>query len=549
MKRIAWKFAASSAVLGAATAGFVTSWAGIAPAAAYAPERADAGDLVARAHRAAAENKLAEAVHLLEQAVSASPQDAETRLLLADAYMKSGRFRAAQTTYADVLEIDPSKTRAGLGLALMQVANGLQQQAMSQLERLEGNAAPADLGLAYAIAGAPKRAIELLEPAARSMGATPRVRQKLALAYAFGGDWERARIIAAQDVSPAELAERMGQWAALTSRSGPPQQVAAMLGVQPAADRGQPVQLALRGQAPAVIETPQPIEYAAAEPVVPAENPVVPTAPEPVEAAPMVGPAPAPVRVAFAAAEAAPAVRPQAAPTVAPPVTVTETAPVVQSAPSVPAEAEPSAPPPVAWTEAQPAAEPVAVPAPVIVPAAEAQVAEYAELEAPEWGVDENGKIELPKEEPAAREPVRVQYAAAAETLVRPDPTVMRVARRAVAPVSPVVTKAGRPTLSGARSASGQFVVQIGAFSSAANADRAWQTYGKRYGLRAEQPVTMTIDHRGRLLHRVAISGFVKRGDASQVCRTIQAQGGECFVRNNAGDAAIDWTARYSRRA
>jgi hypothetical protein len=59
----------------------------------------------------------------------------------------------------------------------------------------------------------------------------------------------------------------------------------------------------------------------------------------------------------------------------------------------------------------------------------------------------------------------------------------------------------------------------------------------------------MTIDHNGRLLHRVAISGFGKRGDAAQVCRVIRTRGGECFVRINAGDKAIDWAARYASRS
>jgi hypothetical protein len=215
--------------------------------------------------------------------------------------------------------------------------------------------------------------------------------------------------------------------------------------------------------------------------------------------------------------------------------------------------AEPAtAPPPVAWAEAQPVEIPAPVPAPAVaVDEAEAPAADYAELEAPEWGLDERGSVALPEEEePAAEQvPARVQYAAAAESLVRPDPVVMPVASRAVRSLAPVASRVLRAApLPGTRSASGKFVVQIGAFSSAANAARAWKTYETKYGLRAEQPVTMTLDHRGRLLHRVAISGFVSRKEASQVCRVIQTRGGACFVRSNAGDAAIDWAARYARR-
>jgi Flp pilus assembly protein TadD len=536
MKRIAWKFAASTAILGATTVGGVISGIGTAPASAYQAQGRgsdQAGQLYERAARAITQNKLPEAIALLEQAVVIAPRDAGYRLLLADAYMKSGRFRSAEATYQDVLTIDPSRTRAGLALALMQVANGRQQDAMAQLEQLEGNAAPVDLGLAYALAGAPQRAIDLLEPAARSVNATPRVRQNLALAYAFGGDWQRARTIAAQDVSPSDLADRMAQWASLASRSGAPDQVAALLGVNPIYDAGQPVRVALQARPPAVIAAPALVALASAEPIaVPEPEPVafevaeVSSAPEP---APVAAPAP---RVAFAAAApAAPIVIPAVAPSAAPV-----------------AQPEEAAPPPVAWAEAQPAE----IPAPVAAPQPiEAPAAEYAELEAPEWGLDESGTVALPEEEPEAeRVPVRVQYAAAAESLVRPDPVVMRVASRAVRSLAPIASRALRATpLPGTRSASGTYVVQIGAFNTAANAARAWETYEGEYGLKAEQPVTMTIDHRGRLLHRVAISGFVGRGEASQVCRVIKMRGGECFVRSNAGDAAIDWAARYSRRA
>lgn len=525
MKRLAWNFAASSVVLGATTLGCVMSGVGTTPASAFqstGPVNPRAHDLFQRAGRAISENKLADATALLEEAVLLAPRDAGYRLLLADVYMKTGRFQSAEDTYRDVVTIDPSRVRGGLGLALMQVANGKQQDAMAQLETLEGAASPADLGLAYALAGAPQRAVDLLEPAARSATATPRVRQNLALAYAFGGDWQRARTIAAQDVAPSDLADRMTQWARLAQRQGSPEQVATILGVVPVRDVGRPLQLALNVAPPAPIAAPQPVASAQAE---------VPAAAEPVAA-----PAEAQVRVAYA--EAAPAA----------PIAPVESAPVIAEA-SAPAPVEAAPPAPIAFAEAQPVADPVPVPAPAPVEVQTA-AADQAELEAPEWGLDEQGNVQLPKDEPVEeRVPVRVQYAAAAETLVRPDPVVMPATRRAMRSLGPVAARAiSRLPLPGERSASGQFVVQIGAFSSAANAERAWEHYSRRLNLSAEQPVTMTIDHNGRLLHRVAISGFAKRSDATQVCRVIRTRGGECFVRSNAGDAPIDWAARYASR-
>ena len=163
----------------------------------------------------------------MEQAVALSPRDVGYRLLLADIYLKSGRFESARATYADVLELDPSNVRGGLSFALTQIALGRPQAAIQPLEDLAGRAPAADVGLALALAGRIDRAIELLDHAARSPTATPRTRQNLALAYAMSGDWSRARTIAAQDLSPAEVAPRMQQWAAFARPGAAPTQVAA----------------------------------------------------------------------------------------------------------------------------------------------------------------------------------------------------------------------------------------------------------------------------------------------------------------------------------
>src|SRR5438132_1173379 len=80
--------------------------------------------------------------------------------------------------------------------------------------------------LAYALAGRAERAVDLLESAARSPMATPRTRQNLALAYAFAGDWNRARTIAAQDISPSDVDARMAQWAQMARPGAGPVQVA-----------------------------------------------------------------------------------------------------------------------------------------------------------------------------------------------------------------------------------------------------------------------------------------------------------------------------------
>jgi hypothetical protein len=108
--------------------------------------------------------------------------------------------------------------------------------------------------------------------------------------------------MAAQDLSPALVDQRMTEWALLAHRSASWDQVANLLGVKPAYDAGMPVQLALNRSA-----TPEPVEVAAAS-VAPEPEP----APEPaIEVAQVSAPDAAPVfelpvaetpRPAFAAA-------------------------------------------------------------------------------------------------------------------------------------------------------------------------------------------------------------------------------------------------------
>ena len=257
-----------------------------------------------QAARALREGQLPQVVELMEQAVALSPRDVGYRLLLADAYMRSGRLDSARSTYADVIELDPSNVRANLSTALLQIARGRPAAAIARLEEIAANAPAADVGLAYALAGQNGRAIEILESAARAPNATARTRQNLALAHAMAGDWRRARAIAAQDISPAELNGRMYQWAAFSRPGADQARVASLMGVTPVEDPGQPVRLAL---APAEA-APAPAESRAAfapEIPAPAEAPI-----EVAEAAPAEAPAWVPTAQSYQPAPAAEAEAP-----------------------------------------------------------------------------------------------------------------------------------------------------------------------------------------------------------------------------------------------
>jgi len=471
MTRTAFKAAASTCIVAMTMTGFSGQSDAMRrlnqPTRATSPNDRRAEALHAQGAQALQAGQLDRAREAMEQAVVLSPRDAGYRQLLADIYLKSGRFASARTTYADVIELDPSNVRAALSIALIQIAQGNPRAAIARLDDLDDRAPAADVGLAYALAGEHARAVRLLERAARAPGASARTRQNLALAYALSGDWRRAQAVAAQDLSPAEVPVRMVQWAAFARPGAGPIQVASMLGVSPAEDPGQPVRLALNGEAAPAVALAE-AAPAAPEPIVAAAQIVPDSPPEPV---------PAPIQVAEAA----------------------------------PAEA------PAFW-----------------VPTAQAY---QAPVEAP---VE---TAEAPSAPPPPAPEVQVQYAAAARSLSAPEPTLIRAA--AVTRVPAPAFHRARPQVS-IRSGAAPVVVQLGAFSNEANAERAWLQVSGRYGLSARRPLTTTIAVNGRQFHRVSVSGFASAGDAQRLCGQIRERGGNCFVRGTAGDASIRWAARYA---
>jgi Flp pilus assembly protein TadD len=295
-KSVALKFAVSALAIGTTMVACGPAGSRIASVSAKAPKsEQDAASLYAKAQDSVQKGEYAKGLGFAERAVELSPRDVGYRMILADLYLKNGRFQSAEATFADVQQLDPGNARASFSIALARIALGRPAGAVAELDRLAETASPADIGLAYALAGEVGRAIELLEPAARAPGATSRTRQNLALSYALAGDWEKARVTAAQDLSPADLGARLQQWASLAQPGGGAIQVAALLGVTPAAaDSGQPVRLALKAETATTA-------FAAAGPLPePAPETVAATAPA--------------LALAEAAPEPAPVAAPQAEP-------------------------------------------------------------------------------------------------------------------------------------------------------------------------------------------------------------------------------------------
>ena len=238
------------------------------------------------ARAALAKGDAAVAVSNAEAATLLLPQDAETRALLGRAYLASGRFRSAETALGDALTLDPSLGRIAVTRALAQIALGQDDAALESLAAAEGGAPEADIGLALALLGRGDQARERLLSAVRQPGTDARTRQNLAMAYALEGRWNDAAAIAAQDVPADKMADRLRRWAMIAQlKSDPAMQVGALLGVLPAADSGQPLELALI-TAPAAPEAPVLVADAPTVPMpLPFVAPAAPTAPNQVTVA------------------------------------------------------------------------------------------------------------------------------------------------------------------------------------------------------------------------------------------------------------------------
>lgn len=131
---------------------------------------------------------------------------------------------------------------------------------------------------------------------------------------------------------------------------------------------------------------------------------------------------------------------------------------------------------------------------------------------------------------PALRPAIAAQPAPKV-VVVTPAPAVKAppepVAKASAPPAPKLVTPAT------AKPASGGAVVQIGAVSSTALADRAWSdAVAVAPGLAAGKGKSVEkIDKNGGTLYRTAVTGFTGRDTATAFCDKLKAAGKSCFVR------------------
>ena len=200
---------------------------------------------VSDAAKARSAGKTDKAVTLAEQAALAAPNDAAAKAELGNSYLASGRFVSAQHAFDDALVLGDVSPRTALGFVLASIAVGDNRAAIETLDEWRDAMSASDVGLAYALAGNPEMGAQVLSNALRGGENTPTMRQNLAYAHALGGQWATARILAAEDVAPDQLDQRISQWASVARPEDHAARVAALLGVDVQADSGMPAQLAL----------------------------------------------------------------------------------------------------------------------------------------------------------------------------------------------------------------------------------------------------------------------------------------------------------------
>lgn len=144
-------------------------------------------------------------------------------------------------------------------------------------------------------------------------------------------------------------------------------------------------------------------------------------------------------------------------------------------------------------------------------------------------------------------EPIIVMAEPVVPALSAPAAILRKVDLPAAKPVPLVRVAPVRPK---PQPRSGNYVVQLGAFSSAARVEAAWDRYSSRtHRLSGYAPARTTFRSMGNAtFYRLSVGGFATRSDAWALCGQIKASGGQCFVRGSAGDAPMQFAARAATK-
>ena len=122
-----------------------------------------------------------------------------------------------------------------------------------------------------------------------------------------------------------------------------------------------------------------------------------------------------------------------------------------------------------------------------------------------------------------------------------PQPKPAPVAVKAPAVAKPVAAKPveAKPVVAKPAAtppaAKGNVYIQIGAFSTAALADKGWSDIAKAFPkpMAGKTKSVVPLQKDGGTLYRTAIGGFASKADADAFCASLKAAGKTCFVKAN----------------
>jgi hypothetical protein len=139
---------------------------------------------------------------------------------------------------------------------------------------------------------------------------------------------------------------------------------------------------------------------------------------------------------------------------------------------------------------------------------------------------------------PLPVKPLPVKPLAAPEVQPKPAPAAP-VAVKAPAVAKPVAAKpveakpvVAKPAVT-PPAAKGNVSIQIGAFSTAALADKGWSDIAKAFPkpMAGKTKSVVPLQKDGGTLYRTAIGGFASKADADDFCASLKAAGKTCFVK------------------
>lgn len=193
------KLAASTMVISATLTGCGPFGGGSVASSSSKPATVkDGAKYAKKAEKALSKGQVENAIVYAERSVAGVGNDPETRALLGQSYLAAGRFYSAERSFLDAMELGKNDARTVLSLSLAQLGQGKANKAKQLIEANRQFIPTADYGLALALTGDSKAAIDVLENAIRSNSASGRTRQNLGLAYALDGRWKEAKLMASR---------------------------------------------------------------------------------------------------------------------------------------------------------------------------------------------------------------------------------------------------------------------------------------------------------------------------------------------------------------